>query len=84
MKAIKRILCMVLTVCTIFINTGVYANNESNTNHIIINQIYGGGEENDGKKEEEKSYYSKRENIIMQRKGQATGKYNFSVSLPQN
>ena len=40
---------MVLTVCTIFINTGAYANNESNTNHIIINQIYGGGEENDGK-----------------------------------
>ena len=52
-------------------------------NNIIIK---GSGEikPDDGKKEEEKSYYSKRENIIMNRAGQPTGKYNFSVSLLQN
>lgn len=52
-------------------------------NNIIIKGS-GGIKPDDGKKEEEKSYYSKRENIIMNRAGQPTGKYNFSVSLPQN
>lgn len=53
-------------------------------NNIIIK---GSGEANpDDKKEsrQEKSYYTAKENVIMQRLGKATGKYNFSVRLSQN
>lgn len=49
MNTIKRILCLILTAYTLFANTVTYADNTNNTDHIIINQIYGGGEENDGK-----------------------------------
>lgn len=53
-------------------------------NNIIIK---GSGEikPNDDKKEEqkEKLYYNTKDNLLMQRIGQATGKYKFSVKLPQ-
>ena len=52
------------------------------TKQVFIINGSGGLKPDDGKKEEkEKSYYSKKENLILRRMGQATGKYNFSVSL---
>lgn len=53
-------------------------------NNIIIK---GNGEiKPDDKNEEqkEKSYYNSKENLLMHRIGQATGKYKFSVRLSQN
>ena len=48
-------------------------------NNIIIK---GSGEvKPDDKKE--KQYYTAKENRLIKRAGQATGKYQFSVSLPQ-
>ena len=53
-------------------------------NNIIINGS--GNVKPDDKKEEqnEKSYYNTKENLIIQRIGQTTGKYKFSVKIPQN
>lgn len=52
-------------------------------NNIIIK---GSGEvKPDDKKDDkkEKQYYTAKENRLIKRAGQATGKYQFSVSLPQ-